>query len=89
MELVECLAFPESTVDLELFRVATKGDAVCSLTALAPAFFASSVIFASLPGANGVVELSPFEFLDRRADLVPPPPLAPARGPPTDLGELV
>ena len=25
------------------------------------------------PGANGVVELSPFEFLDRLADLVPPP----------------
>ncbi|MBM4011348.1 MAG: hypothetical protein FJ286_08205, partial [Planctomycetes bacterium] len=25
------------------------------------------------PGANGVVELSPFEFLDRVADLVPPP----------------
>ena len=43
---------------------------------------------ASAPGANGVVELSPFEFLDRLADLVPPP-LAPARGPPTDWGELV
>jgi hypothetical protein len=28
---------------------------------------------ASRPGANGVVELSPFEFLDRLADLVPPP----------------
>ncbi len=25
------------------------------------------------PGANRVVELSPFEFLDRLADLVPPP----------------
>ena len=25
------------------------------------------------PGANGVVELSPVEFLDRLADLVPPP----------------
>ena len=25
------------------------------------------------PGAHGVVELSPFEFLDRLADLVPPP----------------
>ena len=25
------------------------------------------------PGANGVVELSPFEFLDRLTDLVPPP----------------
>jgi hypothetical protein len=25
------------------------------------------------PGANGVVDLSPFEFLDRFADLVPPP----------------
>ena len=25
------------------------------------------------PGANGVVELSPFEFLDRLANLVPPP----------------
>jgi hypothetical protein len=25
------------------------------------------------PGANGVIELSPFEFLDRLADLVPPP----------------
>ncbi|MBM4013278.1 MAG: hypothetical protein FJ286_18285 [Planctomycetes bacterium] len=24
-------------------------------------------------GANGIVELSPFEFLDRLADLVPPP----------------
>ena len=82
------------------------------------------------PGSNGVVEFSPFEFLDRLADLVPPPrkhrhryhgvfapnhrliafitepgpiqkilthlgepleppPLAPARGPPTDWGELV
>ena len=99
------------------------------------------------PGANGVVDLLPFEFLDRLADLVPPPrkhrhryhgvfapnhklrravtalaignigkrreaatgghaaggqptegccdkpleppPLAPARGPPTDWGELV
>ncbi len=40
------------------------------------------------PGANGVVELSPFEFLDRLADLVPPP-VSPARGPPTDWGELV
>jgi hypothetical protein len=27
----------------------------------------------TLPGANGVVDLSPFEFLDRLADLVPPP----------------
>ncbi|MFM9025075.1 MAG: transposase, partial [Planctomycetaceae bacterium] len=25
------------------------------------------------PDASGVVELSPFEFLDRLADLVPPP----------------
>ena len=25
------------------------------------------------PGASGVVDLSPFEFLDRLADLVPPP----------------
>ena len=25
------------------------------------------------PGANGVVELSPFEFLDRLADLIPQP----------------
>ncbi|NBT36304.1 MAG: hypothetical protein EBT03_12360 [Betaproteobacteria bacterium] len=25
------------------------------------------------PGANGLVELTPFEFLDRLADLVPPP----------------
>ena len=25
------------------------------------------------PGANGLVELSPFEFLDRLADLIPPP----------------
>lgn len=25
------------------------------------------------PGGNGVVELTPFEFLDRLADLVPPP----------------
>jgi len=82
------------------------------------------------PGTSGVVELSPFEFLDRLADLVPPPrkyrhryhgncggdirliaviteprpirkilthlgepleppPLSPARGPPTDWGELV
>ena len=34
------------------------------------------------PGANGVVDLSPFEFLDRLADLVPPPrkhPLIPAQ----------
>ena len=31
------------------------------------------------PGASGVVELSPFEFLDRLAALIPPPPLkAPA-----------
>ena len=30
----------------------------------------------------------PFEFLERRADLVPPPP-APARGPPTDWDEIV
>jgi hypothetical protein len=28
---------------------------------------------ATRPGANGVVELTPFEFLDRLADLVPPP----------------
>jgi hypothetical protein len=96
------------------------------------------------PGANGVVELTPFEFLDRLADIVPPPrkhrhryhgvfapnhklrravtalavgnigkrcqaatgeqirkilthlgepleppPVSPARGPPTDWGELV
>ncbi len=27
----------------------------------------------SRPGANGVVELSPFEFVDRLTDLVPPP----------------
>ena len=27
----------------------------------------------TLPGANGVVDLTPFEFLDRLADLVPPP----------------
>ena len=40
------------------------------------------------PGANGVVELSPCEFLDRLADLVPPP-VSPARGPPTDWGEFV
>ncbi len=40
------------------------------------------------PGANGVFNLSPFEFLDRLADRVPPP-LATARGPPTDWGELV
>jgi hypothetical protein len=26
------------------------------------------------PGASGVVELSPFEFLDRLAALIPPPP---------------
>ncbi len=25
------------------------------------------------PGANGVVELTPFEYLNRLADLVPPP----------------
>ena len=25
------------------------------------------------PGSNGVIELSPFEFLDRLADLIPPP----------------
>jgi hypothetical protein len=29
--------------------------------------------YCARPGANGVVELSPFEFLDRLADLVPPP----------------
>jgi hypothetical protein len=29
------------------------------------------------PGANGVVELTPFEFLDRLADLVPPAHLEP------------
>jgi hypothetical protein len=40
------------------------------------------------PGANGGVELSPFEFLDRLAGLEAPP-LAPARGPATDGGELV
>jgi hypothetical protein len=40
------------------------------------------------PGANGVVEFTPFEFLDRLADLVPPP-LSPARGSPTGQGELV
>jgi len=28
---------------------------------------------ATRPGANGLVEFSPFEFLDRLADLVPPP----------------
>jgi len=28
---------------------------------------------ANAPHANGVVEFSPFEFLDRLADLVPPP----------------
>jgi hypothetical protein len=28
---------------------------------------------ATRPGADGVVELTPFEFLDRLADLVPPP----------------
>jgi hypothetical protein len=38
---------------------------------------------------DGVVELSPFEFLDRLADLVPPPPLSPARGPPTEWADLV
>lgn len=27
----------------------------------------------SRPGADGVVKLSPFEFLDRLADLMPPP----------------
>ncbi len=32
------------------------------------------------PTANGVVELTPFEFLDRLADLFPPP-LLPARIP--------
>jgi len=32
------------------------------------------------PRANGVVELSPFEFLDRLTDLLPPP-LLPARIP--------
>jgi hypothetical protein len=40
------------------------------------------------PGASGVVELSPCDFLDRLADLVPPP-VSPARGPPADWGELV
>ena len=31
------------------------------------------------PGANGVVELSPFESLDRLTDLVPPPRKAAAQ----------
>ena len=34
------------------------------------------------------MELTPFDFLDRLADLVPPP-LAPARGPPTGWAELL
>ncbi len=34
------------------------------------------------PGANGVVEISPFEFLDRLADLVPPPRISPTQAPP-------
>jgi len=29
--------------------------------------------FSTRPGANGVVELTPFEILDRVTDLVPPP----------------
>ena len=50
-------------------------------------------------GANGVVELTPFEFLDRLADLVPPPlkhrhPLVPGTSPveavgPADAAGLV
>jgi hypothetical protein len=40
------------------------------------------------PSANGVVELSPLDFLDRLADLAPPP-VSPARGRPTDWGEIV
>jgi hypothetical protein len=36
----------------------------------------------SAPDAQGVIHLSPHELLE-------PPPLAPARGPPTDWGELV
>ena len=35
------------------------------------------------PGASGVVELSPFDFLDRLADLVPPPRLIEPPGPVT------
>jgi hypothetical protein len=38
------------------------------------------------PRANGVIELTPFGFWDRLAE---PPHVSPARGPPTDWGELV
>ena len=40
------------------------------------------------PGADGVVDLAPVEFLDRLADLVPPS-LVPGRVPATDWGECV
>jgi hypothetical protein len=42
----------------------------------------------AVEGASVVVDLSPFEFLDRLADLVPPS-VSLARGPPTEWGELV
>lgn len=38
-------------------------------------------------GANGAVDLSPFEFLDRPAE-IEPPPLSPPRGPPPEWAEL-
>ena len=40
------------------------------------------------PDAYGVVELSPFDFLDRLPDLALPP-VSPVRGRPTDWGEIV
>ncbi len=43
---------------------------------------------ATSPDAQGAITLSPHEFLDRLADLEPPP-VSPARGPPTEWGELV
>jgi hypothetical protein len=39
----------------------------------APGLRISAAEIESRPGADGVVELTPFEFLDRLADLVPPP----------------
>ena len=48
------------------------GDAPRSSTRISPVGPGRGRKFAR-PGANGVVELTPFECLDRLADLVPPP----------------
>jgi len=43
------------------------------LIRLRDASAAADMLESTRPGATGVVELTPFEFLDRLADLVPPP----------------